>query len=120
MKPPTWLSTAAITILQGTFHISLGPRCDGMADANNLEAYLDRALIEYAAASFHFEQAGTSVISRTSRIIWEFSCSRLDAIEEAHSHLDRARQLYSELKDTDSVAQVDETRARTFSWPRAS
>jgi tetratricopeptide (TPR) repeat protein len=34
--------------------------------------------------------------------------------KEAHDHLERARRLLSSIKDYDSVAQVDETRARVF------
>lgn len=33
---------------------------------------------------------------------------------EAHEHLDRARALFAGLKDSGSVAQVDDTRARAF------
>src|SRR5207253_8367841 len=34
--------------------------------------------------------------------------------KDAHSHLDRARHLFFELRDVGTVAQVDETRARTL------
>src|SRR5262249_10332373 len=44
--------------LRGTFHNSFGLALRRLADVENLESYLDRALIEYTAASFHFEQAG--------------------------------------------------------------
>src|SRR2546423_15071586 len=33
---------------------------------------------------------------------------------EGHEHLDRARRLFVSLKDSGSVAQVDETRARSL------
>ena len=100
--------------LQGTFHHNFGMTLRRMADADNLETYLDRALIEYAAASFHFEQARNkryfaNVENNLGHLL--FTIGRY---QEAHSHLDRARQLYSELKDTYSVAHLDETRARTF------
>lgn len=100
--------------LQGTFHNNFGMTLRRMADADNLETYLDRALIEYAAASFHFEQARNkrylaNVENNLGHLL--FTIGRY---QEAHSHLDRARQLYSELKDTYSVAHVDETRSRTF------
>lgn len=100
--------------LQGTFHISLGTTLRRMADANNLEAYLDRALIEYAAASFHFEQARNKRYFANVENNLGFLLFTIGRYQEAHSHLDRARQLYSELKDTYSVAHADETRARTF------
>jgi CheY-like chemotaxis protein len=100
--------------LQGTFHVSLGTTLRRMADANNLEAYLDRALIEYAAASFHFEQARNKRYFANVENNLGFLLFTIGRYQEAHSHLDRARQLYSELKDTYSVARADETRARTF------
>ena len=39
---------------------------------------------------------------------------RIDQHKDAHTHLDRARQLFQKLKDIGAVAQVDETRARTL------
>jgi CheY-like chemotaxis protein len=100
--------------LQGTFHHNFGMTLRRMADADNLETYLDRALIEYAAASFHFEQAGNKRYFASVENNLGFLLFTIGRYQEAHSHLDRARQLYSELKDTYSVAHADETRARTF------
>ena len=34
--------------------------------------------------------------------------------DEAHEHLDRARRIFTTLKDKSAAAQVDETRARVF------
>ena len=50
--------------LKGTFHNGFAVLLRNLAAAENREDYLDRALIEYAAASFHFEQAGQYPISR--------------------------------------------------------
>jgi CheY-like chemotaxis protein len=100
--------------LQGTFHFSLGLTLRRMADADNLETYVDRALIEYAAASFHFEQAGNKRYFASVENNLGFLLFTIGRYQEAHSHLDRARQLYAELKDTYSIAHADETRARTF------
>src|SRR5437016_5657259 len=44
--------------LKGSLHISLALALRRLAAAENREDYLDRALIEYSAASFHFQQAG--------------------------------------------------------------
>src|SRR5215813_3105990 len=44
--------------LKGSFHFQAGLIFRRLAAPENREGYLDRALIEYAAASFHFEQAG--------------------------------------------------------------
>jgi tetratricopeptide (TPR) repeat protein/CheY-like chemotaxis protein len=100
--------------LHGTFHNSFGLALRRMADVDNLEAYVDRALVEYAAASFHFEQAGnTRYLARVENNLG-FLFHTIGRYEDAHTHLDRARTLFAELRDTGTVAQVDETRARTF------
>ncbi len=100
--------------LHGTFHNSFGLALRRMADVDNLEAYVDRALVEYTAASFHFEQAGnTRYLARVENNLG-FLFHTIGRYEDAHTHLDRARSLFAELRDTGTVAQVDETRARTF------
>ena len=100
--------------LKGTFHNSFGLALRRMADVNNLEAYLDRALIEHSAASFHFERAGNMrYVARVENNLGMLFL-RIGRYDQVHAHLDRARQLFIQLKDTGTVAQVDETRARTF------
>jgi tetratricopeptide (TPR) repeat protein/CheY-like chemotaxis protein len=100
--------------LHGTFHNSFGLALRRMADVDNLEAYVDRALVEYTAASFHFEQAGnTRYLARVENNLG-FLFHTIGRYHDAHTHLDRARSLFTELRDTGTVAQVDETRARTF------
>ena len=100
--------------LKGTFHNSFGLALRRMADVNNLEAYLDRALIEHSAASFHFERAGNMrYVARVENNLGMLFL-RIGRYDQVHTHLDRARQLFIQLKDTGTVAQVDETRARTF------
>ena len=43
--------------LKGCYHIALGNRLENLAESRKRGDYIDRALIEYAAASYHFEQA---------------------------------------------------------------
>jgi tetratricopeptide (TPR) repeat protein len=75
---------------------------------------LDRALIENAAASIHLEQAGhTRYLARVENNIG-FIHLQLKRYADAMEHLDRARHIFIDLKDTGSVAQVNETRARVF------
>jgi tetratricopeptide (TPR) repeat protein len=76
--------------------------------------YLDRALIEYTAASIHLEQAGhTRYLARVENNIG-FIQLQLKRYSDAIEHLDRARRIFIDLKDSGSVAQVNETRARVF------
>jgi CheY-like chemotaxis protein/tetratricopeptide (TPR) repeat protein len=76
--------------------------------------YIDRALIEYAAASFHFEQAGHRRYQGCVENNLGFLFSTIEKYNEAHEHLDRAQALFTSLKDVSRLAGVDETRARVF------
>ena len=76
--------------------------------------YLDRALVEYAAASYYFQQAEhrrylANVENNLSLIYF-----KINRCDEAHEHLDRARRVLLSLKDVVGIAQVDETRAGVF------
>ena len=100
--------------LQGNFHSILATVLKNLGAAEGRSDYTDRALIEYAAASFHYEQA--KHVRNRARVennlgLLFLECKRID---EAHEHLDRARSIFERLKENGSVAQVDETRARVF------
>jgi CheY-like chemotaxis protein len=100
--------------LKGSFHIEYGLVFRRLATPENREDYLDRALIEYAAASFHFERAGNErYLARVENNLG-YLFFTIGRYGDAHSHLDRARHLFLDLKDLGTVAQVDDTRARTF------
>jgi CheY-like chemotaxis protein len=100
--------------LKGSFHLSHGTVFSRLAAAESREDYLDRALIEYAAASFHFEQAGhTRQYARVENNLG-FLFSTIGKFKEAHEHIDRARGLFFNLGDSGHVAQVNDTRARTL------
>lgn len=100
--------------LKGSFHIECGLVLRQLAAPENREDYLDRALIEYAAASFHFEEAGnTRYVARVENNLG-FLYFTIGRYQDAHYHLDRARDLFLQLKDVGTAAQVDETRARTL------
>ncbi|MFN2515188.1 MAG: tetratricopeptide repeat protein [Pyrinomonadaceae bacterium] len=76
--------------------------------------YLDRALIEYSAASFHFQAAGhiRYVASVENNI--GFILLQLQRYEAALEHLDSALNIFVSSKDLGSAAQVNETRAQVF------
>ena len=100
--------------LKGSFHIEFGLVFRRLAAPENREDYLDRALIEYAAASFHFEQAGNErYLARVENNLG-YLFFTIGRYKDAHSHLDRARHLFLKLKDASTAAQVDDTRARTL------
>lgn len=100
--------------LKGSFHNVLATVLKNLGAAEKRDDYIDRALIEYAAASYHLEQA--SHVRNCGRVennlgLLYLECGR---IQEAHEHLDHARSIFAGLKDSGIVAQVDETRARVF------
>lgn len=101
-------------VLKGVFHGECGLVFRQLATPENREDYLDRALIEYAAASFHYEQAGNERAQAVVENNLGYLYFSINSIKEAHRHLDRARVLFTNLKDLGSVAQVDDTRARVF------
>jgi transcriptional regulator with GAF, ATPase, and Fis domain len=100
--------------LKGRFHVQLATALKNLGSSENRQDHIDRALIEYAAASFHFEQAGhMSYCAAVENNLGGLYLS-IDRLSEAHAHLERARKLFSNLKDETHRAQVDETRARAF------
>ena len=72
------------------------------------------ALMEYTAASFHFEQAGHERYQACVENNLGFLFSTIGKFDDAHEHLDRAQMLMTRLKDNVHLAQVDETRARVL------
>lgn len=101
-------------IVKGAFHNQFGLVFRRLAAPENREDYLDRALIEYAAASFHFEQAENVRNLAGVENNLGFLFFTIGRYPDAHQHLDRARHLFLEMKDVGTAAQVDETRARTL------
>src|SRR5437870_5453874 len=100
--------------LKGAFHNGYGSVFQRLATPENREDYLDRALMEYTAASFHFELAGnTRYLARVENNLG-YLFFTIGKFDEAHKHLDRARRFFFALSDMSMIAQVDDTRARTL------
>lgn len=100
--------------LKGSYHQIFGTVLRHLWEAKRRGDYLDRALIEYAAASYHFEQAEHRCYLANVENQLGLIYVQINRYEEAHEHLDRARRIHSSLKDAGTVAQVDETRASVF------
>jgi two-component system NtrC family response regulator len=98
--------------IKGRFHNTLAMTLRGLGAAEKRADYLDRALVEYAAASFHFEQAGHTRFRARVENNLGFLFFTIKRYREAREHLDCARRLFDSLKDSGSCAQVDESRAR--------
>src|SRR5436190_5294709 len=100
--------------LKGSYHFEYGLVLKRLSDPENRGDYLDRALIEYAASSFHYEQAGNELA--LARVELNLGCLffKVGRYPQAHEHLSVARHLFLKLKDAATAAQVDDTRARTL------
>jgi DNA-binding NtrC family response regulator/Flp pilus assembly protein TadD len=100
--------------LKGKFNMNLAIVLNNLSAGERREEYKDRALVEYAAASYHFEQARYTRFRAYTENNLGFLLFTLSRFDDAHSHLDRARKLFASLKDPGCIAQVDETRARVL------
>jgi hypothetical protein len=100
--------------LKGSYHVTLGIIFRNLWATKNRTEYVDRALIEYAAASYHFEQAEHRCYLANTENNLGFLYYKLKQYGDAHAHLDHARRVLMSLKDVSTVAQVDETRACVF------
>ncbi len=100
--------------LKGKFHNEYATVLKNLGLARNSTELIDQALVEYSAASVYAEEAGNkrflaSVENNVGNLF-----VRLGRFDEAHKHLDRARALFTSLKDKGLVAQVDDSRARAL------
>jgi tetratricopeptide (TPR) repeat protein len=100
--------------LRGCYYTALGNRLENLGEAQNQADYIDRALIEYAAASYHLELSGHRPYFANVETNLGYLYFKINRYDEANKHLDRARRIYVSIKDARTAAQVDETRARIF------
>ncbi len=104
--------------LKGKFHSThastLASMLEVLGGGEHRQDYIDRALIEFSAASFHFEQAGHVRYCARVENNFGFLLYRQGQFAAAYEHLARARRHFVRLKEASSVAQVDETRARAL------
>lgn len=113
-KEAALFETLSNNALIGKFHNEFGFVLRNLFAAEQRNEYLDQALIEYAAAGFHFEQAKLSRHQACVENNLGFLYGTIGRFREAHEHLDRAQALFTNLKDRVHSAQVDETRARVM------
>jgi CheY-like chemotaxis protein/tetratricopeptide (TPR) repeat protein len=100
--------------LKGSFHMEFALLFRRLAVAESRQDFFDQAMIENAAASFYHEKAGNiRYLARVENNLG-YLYFTIGQYKDAHEHLDRARKLFVRLKDVGTVAQVDETRARTL------
>jgi CheY-like chemotaxis protein len=100
--------------LRGKFHNGFAIVLGSLGTAEKRTEYIDRALIEYAAASYHFEQAGHRVYCACAENNLAMLYVSIGKCTEAYEHLDRAQRALAGLKDSVHLAQVAETRAKAL------
>ncbi|HYV82548.1 MAG TPA: helix-turn-helix domain-containing protein [Pyrinomonadaceae bacterium] len=101
-------------LLKGCYHQTLGDVLKDLCESDRPGDYLDRAFLEYTAASYHFEKAEHRRYLANVENNLGFLYLKINCCPEAHEHLNRARRILTYLKDRITLAQVDETRARVF------
>jgi tetratricopeptide (TPR) repeat protein len=100
--------------VKGSYHSTLGNVLENLWETERQQEYVDRAFIEYAAASYHFEQAKHRCYHANVENNLGFLHFKAGRYKESHEHLNRARRIVISLKDSGALAQYDETRARVF------
>lgn len=100
--------------LKGKFHNELASVLNCLSSIEHRDDYRDRALLEYTAAGFHFEQARHTRYQAAVENNLGFLFFNAAQFKEAHEHLEHARRLFARLRDNVHTAQVDETRARAL------
>jgi tetratricopeptide (TPR) repeat protein len=100
--------------LKGNFHNELATILKDLGTSERRQDYIDRALIEYAGASLHFQQAGHQQYLACVENNLGFLYLMLGNYAKAHEHLDRARRVLVAVNDYVHAAQVDETTARAL------
>jgi tetratricopeptide (TPR) repeat protein len=100
--------------IKGRWHGQKGLILRRLATAEGRADYFDKAIIEYTAAIYHYEQAKHERYCATNLNNLAFLFYKLGRYGEAHEQLDRAQLIFTKLKDPGNLAQVDETRARVL------
>lgn len=100
--------------LKGKFHNTYAGVLKNLGTAKNREDYIDRALVEFTAASYHFEQAGHKrFLARVENNVGSLFAT-IGRFDEAHQHLSRARELHLSVGDQGGAAGAEDTRAQAF------
>lgn len=100
--------------LKGKFHNTYAFLLRSLGTSQNREEYIDRALVEYAAASFHLERAGHHRFQARLENNLAFLFSSIGKFPEAHEHVNRAHRLSLDLADHGGAAYADDTLAQIF------
>jgi tetratricopeptide (TPR) repeat protein len=100
--------------VKGRWHGQMALILRKLATAEGRADYADRAIIEFTAAIYHYEQAKHErycAINLNNLAMLLYKTERFD---EAREHLDRSQKIVEQLNDVGLLAQMEETRARVL------
>jgi|SRR5215216_5477787 len=100
--------------LKGKFHNTYAAVLKSLGTSKSREDYIDRALVEYTAASYHLEQAGHRRFQAYVENNVGFLFATIGRYGEAHEHLVRSRGLLVSVGDHGGAAVAEDTRAQAF------
>lgn len=98
--------------IKGKWHGQLGLVLQRLALTEQREDYVDRAIIEFTAAIYHYEQAGNERYRGINLNNLAMLLYPIGRYEEAYEALDTAERIFKD--DPGILAQVRETRARAL------
>jgi tetratricopeptide (TPR) repeat protein len=100
--------------LKGRWHGQMALILRRLATAEGRADYADRAIIEFTAAIYHYEEARHERYCAINLNNLAMLLYQLERYTEAHEHLNRAHIFLEKLKDVGLLAQVEETKARVY------
>jgi tetratricopeptide (TPR) repeat protein len=100
--------------LRGNFHNELALVLKQLGTLERRPDYLDRAIIEYTASIYHYEQSGHERYRAANENNLASLLRKMGRYPQAHEHLDRAESVTRRLGDAGLLASFEETRARVL------
>jgi len=76
--------------------------------------FLDKVIIEFTAAIYHYEQTGHERYRGSNLNNLAMLLYKLDRCQEPHEHLNKASGIFIRLRDPSNKAQVAEIRTRVL------
>jgi tetratricopeptide (TPR) repeat protein len=101
-------------VLKGKFHNTYATILKNLGTSKNREDYIDSALVEFAAASYHFEQGGDTRFRGLVENNLGSLFAQIRKFDEAHHHLTKARSLLLRVGDLSGAANTEDNRAQAF------
>jgi tetratricopeptide (TPR) repeat protein len=114
LKEAEPIFNSANDALKGKWHGQMALVLIRLAFVEGNTDYADRAIVEFTAAIYHYEQAKHERYCALNLNNLAMTLYKLGRYKEAHENLDRAQSIFTRLKDSGNLAQVDETRARVL------